>query len=109
MIGSGHDRRTSPMADGQVNTVIRYIRKLAVPADAENAGDGQLLERFITQRDEAAYEAILRQHGPMVLGTCLRALNNLHDAEDAFQAAFLVLARRANSIGPRESLGRWLY
>jgi RNA polymerase sigma factor (sigma-70 family) len=94
------------MADAQGKTVIRYLRELAAPADA---GDVQFLDRFVRQRDEAAYEAILRRHGPMVLGTCLRVLNNFHDAEDAFQATFLVLARKAGSIGRGESLGGWLY
>jgi RNA polymerase sigma factor (sigma-70 family) len=97
------------MADGRAKTVIRYIRELSAPADGEDAGDAQFLERFITGRDEVAYEAIVRRHGPMVLGTCLRVLNNLHDAEDAFQATFLILARKARSIGRPESLGGWLY
>src|SRR5581483_3546778 len=73
------------------------------------ASDGQLLERFVARRDESAYDALLRRHGPMVLGVCLRILNNLHDAEDAFQATFLVLARKAASISQRESLGGWLF
>jgi RNA polymerase sigma factor (sigma-70 family) len=71
--------------------------------------DGQLLECFITRRDEAAFEALVRRHGPMVLGVCRRVLRNTHDAEDAFQATFLVLARKAPSIGLRELVGNWLY
>jgi len=71
--------------------------------------DGQLLECFITRRDEAAFEALVRRHGPMVLGVCRRVLRNTHDAEDAFQATFLVLARKAPSIGQRELVGNWLY
>ena len=68
-----------------------------------------MLERFITQRDEAAFEALVRRHGAMVLGVCRRILRNEHDAADAFQATFLVLARKASSVCPRERVGNWLY
>jgi RNA polymerase sigma factor (sigma-70 family) len=71
--------------------------------------DAQLLERFIGQRDEAAFEAILRRHGPLVFGVCRRVLFNAQDAEDAFQATFLVLARKAGVVVPRSLLGNWLY
>src|SRR5262249_34920722 len=71
--------------------------------------DGELLEWFITRRDEAAFEVLLRRHGPMVLGVCRRILRNEADAEDAFQATFLVLVRKAASIRPRGMVGNWLY
>jgi RNA polymerase sigma factor (sigma-70 family) len=76
----------------------------------EGAGltDGQLLETFIAHRDEAAFAALVRRHGPMVWGVCRRLLSH-HDAEDAFQATFLVLLRKAASIVPKENVGNWLY
>jgi RNA polymerase sigma-70 factor (ECF subfamily) len=77
--------------------------------DEVGRSDGQFLESFIRERDEAAFEALVRRHGPMVLGVCRRVTGHPQDAEDAFQAAFLVLARKAASIRPREHLARWLY
>src|SRR5271165_5105683 len=71
--------------------------------------DGQLLGRFVATRDEASFAALVRRHGPMVLGVCRRVLHDGHDAEDAFQATFLILARKAGSVVQRESLGCWLY
>src|SRR5262245_50811545 len=74
--------------------------------------DGQLLDQFVTRRGEAAEDAfavLVQRHGPMVLGTCRRILNNAHEAEDAFQATFLVLARKAATIARRETLAAWLY
>jgi RNA polymerase sigma factor (sigma-70 family) len=68
-----------------------------------------LLEKFVGTRDESAFEALMRLHGPMVLGVCTRVLGNHHDAEEAFQATFLVLSRKAASIMPRNHVGNWLY
>ncbi len=95
------------MATGQMNDVLRHLRKAALQGGG--LSDGQLLECFITQRDEAAFEALIRRHGPMVLGVCRRVLTNPQDAEDAFQATFLVLVRKAASIRQRELVGNWLY
>jgi RNA polymerase sigma factor (sigma-70 family) len=69
----------------------------------------QLLERYLECRDEAAFEAIVARHGPMVLGVCRRMLADRTDVEDAFQATFLVLVRRARHLGPRDAIGPWLY
>jgi RNA polymerase sigma factor (sigma-70 family) len=92
-----------------MNHVMRYLRKVALREGRDSPSDGQLLEDFLRKRDEAAFETLLRRHGPMVLGVCRRTLHNAHDAEDAFQATFLVLVRKASTIRPREMVGNWLY
>src|SRR5438552_17918293 len=94
------------MANAQLSLVLRHIRKLA---GAGKATDRQLLHRFATQHEEAAFELLVERHGPAVLGVCRRVLRHEHDAEDVFQATFLTLARRASSIRKPESLGCWLY
>jgi RNA polymerase sigma factor (sigma-70 family) len=81
---------------------------LRLAAGGDGRSDAQLLDDFVRRRDPAAVAAIVRRHGPMVWGVCRRALGH-HDAEDAFQATFLVLARRAESIRPGGLLGNWLY
>jgi RNA polymerase sigma factor (sigma-70 family) len=90
-----------------MNGVIRRVR-LAILAGADGASDANLLEAFLTRRDEVAFAALVRRHGPMVLGVCRRVLRHEEDAEDAFQAAFVVLARRAASVRA-DTLGNWLY
>ena len=92
-----------------LHTILRHIRSLFHPQAPGTVTDGQLLERFVERKDEAAFELLVWRHGPMVLGVCRRILQNPHDAEDAFQAAFFTLARKAASIGQRDSVGAWLY
>lgn len=76
---------------------------------AAESSDKQLLERFVAHRDEIAFECLVRRHGAMVFGVCQRVLNQRQDAEDAFQATFLVLVQKAASIRKPELLGNWLY
>lgn len=93
---------------GPMNKTIEQLRR-AVLIDGTGLSDGQLLECFVKHQDEAAMEALVRRHGPMVFGVCRRILCHWHDAEDAFQATFLVLVRRAASVVPREMVANWLY
>ena len=90
-------------------SLTRYLRKIVLHQDGCGMTDGQLLECFLARRDEVAFDALMRRHGPMVFGVCCRVLRNAHDAEDAFQATFLVLVRKARSVGRPELLGNWLY
>jgi RNA polymerase sigma factor (sigma-70 family) len=92
-----------------MNRLLDQLRQAARRSADDRLSDGQLLERFILGRDEAAFTALLRRHGPMVFGVCRRVVGTFHDAEDAFQATFLVLARKAASVRRREAVGSWLY
>jgi RNA polymerase sigma factor (sigma-70 family) len=92
-----------------MNKVIQHIQRIALLQAVGERTDGQLLENFVRRREEAALEVLVRRHGPMVWGVCRRILHNHHDAEDAFQATFLVLVRKAASVKPREMVGNWLY
>jgi RNA polymerase sigma factor (sigma-70 family) len=92
-----------------VNTVTQILDSIAEEAARADRTDGQLLDLFVRLRDEAAFAAVVRRHGPMVLGVCRRVLRNAADADDAFQAAFLVLARKASTITTRHLLAQWLY
>jgi RNA polymerase sigma factor (sigma-70 family) len=87
----------------------RDLRTLFSVGAIGGLSDGQLLGRFVEQREAAAFEVIVHRHSPMVWGVCRRILRDRHDAEDAFQVTFLVLARKAASVLPREKLGNWLY
>jgi RNA polymerase sigma factor (sigma-70 family) len=97
------------VAKGQRGNLIEQLRAVMLPPGETDLSDGQLLECLVSRRDEAAAGALVGRHGPMVWGVCRRVLRNHHDAEDAFQATFLVLVRRAASIQPRELVANWLY
>jgi RNA polymerase sigma factor (sigma-70 family) len=97
------------MSQGQLGTVVRRLRQLAGGEDAGQATDAELLDAFTGHGVEAAFAELVRRHGPLVLGVCRHVLGHLQDAEDAFQATFLVLARRAGSIRNRESIASWLH
>jgi RNA polymerase sigma factor (sigma-70 family) len=92
-----------------MNDVIGHLRQVALRRDGGGLTDGQLLDCFLARRDEAAFAALVRRHGPMVLAVCRRVLGNHHDAEDAFQATFLVLARKAAALRARDLVGNWLH
>jgi len=97
------------MPDGRMSTIGLGVWSALPSPGAAGPSDGQLLQSFIDRRDGVAVAALVRRHGPMVLGVCRRVLGSTHDAEDAFQATFLVLVRKAASIVPRELVGNWLY
>jgi RNA polymerase sigma factor (sigma-70 family) len=96
------------MRQGQLDHVARQVHGLANPAAAA-ATDGELLDRFAHRQDEAAFEALLARHAALVLGVCRRSLHDPHDVEDAFQAVFLVLARKAGQLHGRRPLSSWLF
>jgi RNA polymerase sigma factor (sigma-70 family) len=97
------------MANGELTVVLRHIRGLAGARQVEGLTDAQLLDRFVRAREQAAFAALVQRHGGLVMGVCRRVLRHAEDAEDAFQATFLVLARKAGSIRKRESVASWLY
>lgn len=97
------------MARRPLETLVQLLRRSAGRADIEGLSDASLLERFVRERDAAAFEALVRRFGPMVFGVCRRVLSDVHAAEDAFQATFLVLAQKASSLTRRALVGNWLY
>src|SRR4051794_28793644 len=96
------------MPTNLLSMVLQRLRRAAL-RDGAGLTDGQLLGKFIDQQDETAMAALVDRHGPMVWRVCCRVLGNHHDAEDAFQATFLVLVRKAKSVAPRDLLANWLY
>jgi RNA polymerase sigma factor (sigma-70 family) len=99
----------SDMTASQTSEIIKQLRRTALLGDAGVLTDGQLLGQYISRSEEAALAALVQRHAPMVWGVCRRILRNHHDAEDAFQATFLVLVRKAASVVPREMVANWLY
>lgn len=97
------------MAVSQVSQLVRELRSVLEQQDVANFADAELWKRYVHARDEAAFETLVDRHGPMVMGVCRRLLRNEQDAEDAFQATFLVLIRRASSIQSPSTLVNWLH
>src|SRR5215470_1731707 len=95
---------TSPMSE-----VIQYLRRAVLLRHGAGLTDGQLLEDYLRRHDEAALAALVHRHGPMEWGVCRRVLANYPDAEDAFQATFLVFVRKAASIASKDLLANWLH
>jgi RNA polymerase sigma factor (sigma-70 family) len=97
------------MASEQSKTALPDLRRLFGEGTVSALADVQLLKRFVASRDEAAFAALVAVHGPMVMAVCRRILSNSNDVEDAFQATFLVLVRKARSVRAEGSLGGWLH
>ena len=105
---SGDTHGAKPVSSMHRGSVIDSIQRLFEAGTLGTLSERQLLERFLTCGDRSAFEAILARHGPMVLGVCRRVLENSHDVDDAFQATFLILVKKAGSIRDRDALGTWL-
>src|SRR6516164_2687340 len=88
--------------------LLQSLRRWAAAEEVGGLSDSELVERFTARRDEAAFEVLVWRHGPAVLGVCRSLLAGAADVEDAFQATFLMLVRKAGSIGRRAAVGRWL-
>jgi hypothetical protein len=98
---NGAAPRRCDMPSSQMSEVIQHLRRTVLLRHGADVTDGQLMEEFIRRLDHAALAALVQRHGPMVWGVCRRILSNYHDAEDAFQATFLVLVRKAASVAVR--------
>src|ERR1700722_16311704 len=96
------------MPTSPLKLVIRQLRA-ATERDGAGRTDGELLTRFLSHRDNDALAALVHRPAPMVWGVCRRLLRSPHDAEDALQATFLVLVRKAATVMPREMVGNWLF
>src|SRR5690242_19818560 len=97
------------MGQQPLDMLVGELRRMAESSGSAQLTDLQLLERFAANHEEAAFAALVRRHGHMVLGVCRRVLRHTQDAEDAFQATFLALARQAGAVGRRGAVGGWLY
>src|SRR4051794_25619550 len=100
------------MASVPTGMSLAALSRVNAPEETQGLPDEQLLDCFLGEDERAAgaaFQTLVRRHGPMVLGVCRHILDQVPDAEDAFQATFLVLARKAGSIRDRRVLGRWLY
>src|SRR5262245_60652018 len=97
------------MTAARFGAVVHYLHRCGRGEGCGGTDDRQLLARFCRHRDEEAFAALVRRHGPMVLGVCRRLLRHAQDAEDAFQATFLLLVRKAVRLRRPDRLGPWLY
>jgi C-terminal peptidase prc len=97
------------MADRKLPAVVQYVRRLAKASSDDSVTDQELLASFVAERDETAFAAVVERHGRLVWGVCRRALGNTPDAEDVFQATFLVLIRKANVVRWQASVAGWLF
>jgi len=97
------------MLTSRLGEVVRHLRGAVLPCDGPGPTDRQLLDDYLRRRDDAALEVLVRRHGPMVWGVCRRVLADWHDAEDAFQATWLVLVKKADSLASPDRLANWLY
>jgi hypothetical protein len=91
------------MAERSLQQLLRHLRRVAAPHG--ELTDAELLGRFADRRDEAAFEALVWRHGPLIYGLCRRLLGHTQDTEDAFQATFLILARKAGGVRRRAAVG----
>src|SRR5204862_8079569 len=97
------------MQTGQRKSPLAPLRRALARREGGGLSDAELLRRFLARQDEAAFEVLVRRHGSLVLGVCRRVLGHAQDAEDAFQAVFLVLARKAAKLPWQDSIKNWLY
>src|SRR6478672_3167114 len=97
------------MPDDGTNPLLHVVRRTAAGDDVRDWTDCELLKRYVSHGDVAAFEVLVRRHGAMVWRVCRSRMRESHAAEDAFQATFLILVRKAASIGRPERLGNWLY
>lgn len=102
-------QRGAILANEPAQLLSKHLRNLTAAARADGLPDRELIARFAAGRDEDAFAALVRRHGPMVLRVCRRILHNEHDAEDVFQATFLVLSRKAAALHRAESVGCFLH
>jgi RNA polymerase sigma factor (sigma-70 family) len=97
------------MSKTSLSTFLHHLKRGMVAETLSDAGDPQLVEQFLADRDEAAFEALIRRHGPMIMSVCSRIVHNHADAEDAFQATFLVLAKNLRTVRKQASFASWLH